>query len=267
MISFSKLVPFVLAGALALAAIPSPLGAGSQIQAAAPTQPAAAGTTCDPARSVQVSGTAVVHTAPDRALVRLGVQSTAATVDGVEAANSAAIQKVMKTLEQQGVRPADISTDIYVAEPVYEAYDSLFIKGYRINNEVAVTVRDVKQTSALISAALKAGANQINGVEFYTSELRKYRDQARDLAVTAAKEKANLLASAAGSKTGCVINITENTWSYYNGWWDSRSQNLWAQNAVQNVTPAGASGSAGDEPLNPGQISVNAQVTATFSLE
>ena len=41
-----------------------------------------------------------------------------------------------------------------------------------------------------LAAALKAGVNQVNNVEFYTSELRKYRDQARELAMKAAKEKA-----------------------------------------------------------------------------
>jgi hypothetical protein len=158
-------------------------------------------------------------------------------------------------LKKLGVEAKDIATDVYVIEPIYEDYDSLYIKGYRIHNMVAVTLRDVKKASAVIAAALKAGANQVVNVEFYTSELRKYRDQARDLAVKAAKEKAQALASAAGAETGCVLYINENTWSYYNGWWwwyGRNNQNLWTQNVVQNAAPSGTSGgtgnnSAGDE--------------------
>jgi uncharacterized protein YggE len=226
---------------------------------------------CDPARTVQVSGSAMINVVPDRALIQLGVQSNGVTPDIVQAANSSAIQKVIKALNALGVESKDIATDFYMIEPVYESYDSLYIKGYRINNTVAVTLRDVKLTGAILAAALKAGANQVINVEFYTSQLRKYRDQARELAMKAAKEKARDLANAAGAETGCVLNITENSWSYYNGWWwyGNRNQSAWTQNTVQNAAPpsGGAGGSAGDEPISLGQISVKAEVSATFGLK
>ena len=126
----------------------------------------------------------------------------------------------------------------------------------------------MKKTSAILASALEAGANQVINVEFYTSELRKYRDQARELAMKAAKEKAQALANAAGAEAGCVLNINENSWSYYNGWWYGRNQNMWMQNTVQNTAPgAGSGGSAGDEPISLGQISIKAEVGATFGLK
>jgi uncharacterized protein len=240
-------------------------------QAAPPTpQPTAnVPPVCDSSRTVQVTGSALINVTPDRVSIQLGVQSNGATTDAVQSANSAAIQKVIKALQAQGVEAKDIATDFYVIEPVYESYDSLYIKGYRINNIVAVTLRDVKKTSTILAAALKAGANQVINVEFYTSELRKYRDQARELAMKAAKEKAQALASAAGAEAGCVLNINENSWSYYNGWWwyGRNQQNMMAQNVVQNTTPSGGTGNAGDEPISLGQISVKAEVSATFGLK
>jgi len=224
---------------------------------------------CDSTRTVQVTGSALINVTPDRALIQLGVQSNGATPDAVQSVNSAAIQKVMQALRAQGVESKDIATDFYVIEPVYENYDSLYIKGYRINNIVAITLRDVKKTSDILAAALKAGANQVVNVEFYTSELRKYRDQARELAMKAAKEKAQALANAAGAETDCVLNISENSWSYYNGWWYGRgSQNVATQNVIQNAAPGGGpSSGAGDEPISLGQISVKAEVSATFGLK
>ena len=223
---------------------------------------------CDSSRTVQVTGSAMINVTPDRALIQLGVQSNGATPDAVQLANSLAIQKVIKALLAQGVEAKDIATDMYVIEPVYEDYDSLYIKGYRINNIVAITLRDVKKTSAILAAALSGGANQVINVEFYTSELRKYRDQARELAMKAAKEKAQALAAAAEAETGCVLNINENSWSYYNGGWYGRNQNMWAQNTVQNAAPSGGSGgSTGDEPISLGQISVKAEVGVTFGLK
>jgi hypothetical protein len=262
-----KHVQLVAAGAAVLIVALALLAVANGVPASAAPAVQAAATGCDPERSVQVTGSATINVAPDRALVRLGVQSRAATIDAVESANTATIQKVIRALTALGVEPKDISTDIYVVEPVYEDYDSLTARGYRISNEVAVTVRDVDGTSALVSAALKAGANTVNNVEFYTSELRKYRDQARDLAVTAAKEKAQALAAAAGAETGCVISITENSWASYSGWWYGRSQSAWSQNVVQNVASPEGSGSAGEEPISLGMIAVRAEVSATYSLQ
>jgi len=219
---------------------------------------------------VQVSGAAAVNVVPDRVLIQLGVVSNATTVEMVQTANSAAVLKVMAALKQQGVEAKDIATDRYVIEPVYENYDSLTIKGYRINNLIGITLRDVSKTSAVIAAALQAGANQLVNVEFYTSELRKYRDQAREMAMKAAQEKAQALARAAGAEPSCVLAINENSWSAYSGWWGSgRDRAMWTQNAVQNVAPSGGASGAGadDEPVSLGQISVKAEVGVTYGLK
>ncbi len=241
------------------------------VETTTPTQLPTIQPACDPSRSVLVSGTAVINVTPDRALIQLGVQSNGMTPEAVEALNSASLQKVINAVRALGVDPKDIATDWYVIEPVYEDYDSLYIKGYRIHNVVAITVHEVSKTSKVIAVALQAGANQVVNVDLYTSELRKYRDQARDLAMKAAKEKAQALAGAAGAEAGCVLHINENSWSYYNGWsWWGRNQNQnqWTQNVIQNTAPSGGSSSgAGDEPISLGQISVKAEVSATFSLK
>ena len=224
---------------------------------------------CDTGRSVQVSGTAVVNVTPDRVLIQLGIQSNATTPQKVESINSATINKIIRALEAQGIEEKDIVTDWYVIEPIYDSYNSLYIKGYRIYNIVAVTLRDISKVNKVIVAALKAGANQVVNVEFYLSDLRKYRDQARELAMKAAKEKARDLASAAGAETGCVMNINENSWPYYNGGWYGQNRDLWTQNVMQNAAPASGDSSALTEagPVDLGQISVRAEVSASFSLK
>ena len=237
--------------------------------ASAPDQEAKA--ICDTGRSIQVSGTAVVNVIPDRVLIQLGVQSNGTTPQKVEAENSRTINRVIRALKAQGIAEKDIVTDWYVINPIYDNYDSLHIDGYRINNVIAITLRDIDKVNKVIAASLDAGANEVINVEFYLSNLRKYRDQARDLAMKAAQEKAQDLASAAGAETGCIMNINENTWSYYNGWWYGRgsNSNLWAQNTVQNAAPAGGGeGALNDSgPVNLGQISVRAEVSASFSLK
>ncbi len=233
------------------------------------TQPSA----CDPSRSVQVSGVAVVNVTPDRALIKLGVQSNGKSAKEAQAKNSATINQVVKALKSQGIEAKDIATDWYTIEPLYEDYDSLNIKGYRIYNIVEVTMRDAGKSNDAIIAAFQAGANQVVDVQFYTSELRKYRDQARELAMKAAREKADALSSAAGSGVSCILTINENTQSnFYSGGWGwygyGSNQNLMTQNVVQNVAPAGGESSTLDDgPLSAGQISIRAEINASFGLK
>ncbi len=267
---FTSVVTTIFTGALAflLLGFGLPASPSSAFQSAQIAPPTPDETACDASRSVQVSGTAVVNVTPDQALIQLGVQSNGSTTQAVEAMNSAATQSVIKAVMALGVEGKDIATDRYVIEPIYENYDSLYIKGYRINNVVAITLREVNKTSQVIAAALRAGANQVINVDFYTSQLRQYRDQAREMAMQAAREKATALAKAAGAGAGCVLTITENSWSYYNGWWYGRgqSQSIWTQNVMQNI-PSGAGNTAGEEPISLGQISIKAEIAASFGLE
>ena len=255
----------LILGGLALGAVLTAAMASQPPRAAAAATPAPAGA-CDSSRTVQVSGAATINITPDRVLVKLGVQSNDRTPELVQADNQAAIQRVILAVKALGVADKDISTDYYLVQPVYQNYDALEIKGYRIDNIVAVTLDDVSRTSALLVAALKAGANQVLDVQFYTSQLRQYRDQARDLAMKAAGEKAQALAAAGGAQAGCLVHIEENTWSYYTGYgWGSRNQALLTQNVVQNA-PSPGTPDSGEPPISIGQIAIQAQVNTTYSL-
>ena len=266
--SLSNILNIIVIGVLAFLVFTSGLPINTVSAAEGDPAPHYNEGTCSTGRTIQVSGTAVVNVTPDRALIQLGVQSNGRTPQLTEIANSATVFRVIEAIKKQGVEEKDIVTDRYVIEPIYADYDSLVIKGYRIYNMVAITLRDVDNVNKILIAALTSGANQVINVEFYLSDLRKYRDQARELAVVAAGEKARDLAAAAGAKAGCVLSINENTWSYFSGGWWGRNNNLWTQNTVQNVPSGGGSGdSSGFGPVNLGQISVRAEVNASYSLE
>ncbi len=235
---------------------------------AAALAPAPADDGCNTSRSIQVTGTATVYVLPDQAVIQLGVQSNGAAPDATRDANVQAMQKVTAAIKAQGVDARDITTDFYLVYPVYDDYTSLVIKGYRINNTISITLRDVSKAGDVIVAAFKAGANEVQDVQFYTSELRKYRDQARDLAMKAAGEKGQAMASAAGAQTGCVLSINENIWSrYYGSWGSGRNTGLMMQNVVQNAASQSPAPQSEDSPLSLGKIAVEAQVNASYSLK
>ena len=172
---------------------------------------------------------------PDQVTIQLGVTSNDTTPDGVHNKNTAAIKRVIAVIRALGVADKDISTDYYIIRPLYNNYDSLIITGYRINNVVAVKLKDVSKVSDVLTVALTSGANEVIDVNFQTTQLRQYRDQARELAMKAAQEKAQALTATAGTQVGCVLNIDENTASsYYGGWWGGRYQPQ-VQNVMQNA--------------------------------
>jgi uncharacterized protein YggE len=267
----SNFVNLVLIGILALFAF-SATRPQATAQASPTPSAASAESGCDSARSLQVSGSATVNVTPDRALIQLGVQSTGATPDAVQNANFQQIQKVIAAARALGVDAKDIATDYFIVYPVYENYNSLAIKGYRIDNTVSITLRSVGLVDDLIIAALKVGANEVQDLQFYTSELRKYRDQTRALAMTAAGEKAQALAGAAGTQAGCVLSISENIasqyYGYYGSWRGGRDSAQWTQNVVQNAAPgASAAAQPDDAPISLGQIAIRAEVSARYGLK
>lgn len=266
--SQSTFLTTLLAAAVILMALNTVLPVLPARAASGNPSPGISQDSCSTGRTISVSGTALVNVTPDRALIQLGVQSNGRTPGLTEAANSATIYRVIQAVKKTGVDEKDIVTDRYVINPVYRDYDSLTIEGYRIYNTVAITLRDIDLANEVIIAALNSGANQVINVEFYLSDLRKYRDQARELAMIAAGEKASDLAQAAGAQAGCVLSVSENTWSYFSGGWWGHSRDLWTQNAVQNISSNNNSGDSSEfGPVNLGQISVRAEVSASYALE
>jgi uncharacterized protein YggE len=133
-----------------------------------------------------------------------------------------------------------------------------------VRKTIVITLKDVSKFEDVFTGALGAGATHVQGVQFRTTELRKYRDQARALAIQAAREKASALAGELGRKIGEPQSIEENS----SGWsssYSARWGGAMTQNVVQNV--GGGGSFSEDGTFAPGQISISARVTVTFDLE
>lgn len=215
-----------------------------------------------------VTGDAEIKVAPDRVVISVGVESRSPQLATAKSRNDAAIAAILAATAKEQVVPADVQTDFIEINPVYQGRDTAenrenyLVDYYRIHKTVAITLRDVTRFERLLTAVLNAGANRVYGVNFQTSELRKYRDQAREMAVKAAIEKARAMATAAGLR----VDKPESISSYNSGGGPSYGRMQSNMNMVQNV----ASSAGGDSELSgtiaPGRITVSASVTLTFRL-
>ena len=215
-----------------------------------------------PVRSISTSGESIVYVVPDEVIVNFGVQTFDRDLDKATNTNDAQSAKLLKAIKALGVEDKHIQTDALNVEIRYEN-NPRGVEGYGARRFYAVSLKDTKLLEKVIDIGLKNGANLIRGVEYKTSELRKYRDQARKMAINAAKEKAVALAGELEMKVGKPRTINEGSMGYFGGYWGGNSFSNSSQNAVQ-AAPAGGEGG---ETMPLGQIAVRASVSVTFDLE
>lgn len=218
-------------------------------------------------RTISVNGNAEIRVVPDEVILSVGVETDAMDIARVKAENDSRIKAVVQAARNQGVAAEHVKTDFLDIQPRYRDYETRreFL-GYLARRSLVITVRDMSKFESVLSGVLAAGANYVHGIEFRTTELRKHRDAARRLALIAAREKAEAMASALNATIGSPMTIQEGYggwWSPYSSWWGPRYGGMMAQNVVQD---SGGRGAAGDDAVVPGQISVTANVTVAFEL-
>ena len=218
---------------------------------------------------ISVSGSAEVKVAPDEIYLRVGVETRDENLDDAKHQNDERVSKALSFLKSNEVKDKDVQTDFISIEPTYDSNISRAKPViYIVRKSIEIKLTRMDAFAGLLTGLLTNGVNNVHGIEFRTSQLRKHRDAARAMAIRAAKEKADALASELGVKRGKVYSISANDWG---GWWGS-SGSYWGgrsgggmfQNAVQN---AGGPSEVTDGTLSIGQISVSASVNVSFLIE
>jgi uncharacterized protein YggE len=220
-------------------------------------------------RMITVSGEAVVKVVPDKIIITFGIETWAQDILEAKQENNKVVRNAMEVMKRHGVLEENMQTDYLAIEPRYDnSYRKEKFLGYFVRNTLAVTLTETGKFEQVLTDVLQAGVNYIHGVDFQTTELRKYRDQARELALKAAQEKAELMAATLGQKIGQPLQINEVTigapWWYSSSWWGYGRQAGMTQNVMQN---AGGNQGETSDTLALGKISIRANVTVTFALQ
>lgn len=161
--------------------------------------------------TIQVSGQAQIRVPADQVRVSFAVETEASTAAEATSRNADLMDSVIGALRAEGTPQVDIQTFGYELRPEYEvdrnAPGTRTISGYRVLNNISVTLHDLQATGELLDRAIQAGANRISNLQFSASDTRQARLQALGEAVASAREQAEAIASAMGVGLGPALEV------------------------------------------------------------
>lgn len=220
-------------------------------------------------RTIAVTGEAEVKVTPDEVIVVLGVETDNLDISLAKTDNDERVQRILAIAKEFGVPDKYVQTDRISVDPRYytEHGGKRTFLGYWIYKTMTITLRGetIPAFDDILTNVLAAGANYVTDVEFRTTELRKYRDEARSMAVKAAHEKARDLAADLGHTVGEARSVREGKTGWYS-WYNYRGRsrnNYMSQNITQIYDDAGSIEGA----IALGKISVTASISVTFELQ
>lgn len=159
---------------------------------------------------ISVSGNAIVRVEPDLVSVTFAVVRTSNTPQDAFESTRASSQEVRLFLREFGDTQVRSSRMALHQEAPRGPADQRQA-GYVARIEFSVLLRDVEAVEQLISGVFSAGANQLGATVFQTSRLKEVRDRSRQMAVAAAREKAENYCTWLGIELGPAIRVMESS--------------------------------------------------------
>lgn len=221
------------------------LVAGSIIPASAQT--------AEPGK-LQVTGSAVVLGNPDIAHITLGVETESTSAQEAAGENAEQMAAIIAALKELGLTDQALATsgyNIYSTSQVLNrgTAEERTVTLYRVQNRLTITTRDLDQVGEIVDRAVRAGANQVQGISFDVEDKQALQLEALKKAVQQARGKAQAMAEAAEVELGPLTLLTESYSSY----------------APMVTAMAYRLDAAASTPIAPGEVEISATVQLEFS--
>jgi len=202
---------------------------------------------------ITVSGEGKVSVKPDHVVINFGVENSGKDATEVKKLNDETVDKVMKFIKKFGIPASDFQTTNVSLNRNYDYEKKKF--SFNASQSITITLKDISKYDSLMMGLVDNGINNIENVEFKSSKIEDYKSQARKLAMSDAKHKAEDYVSVLNQKIGKAILISDN------------SQALFNEPRYYKLAAASMSNEAPMETLAAGEIEVTANVTVSFILE
>lgn len=171
-------------------------------------------------REITIDGTAEVRVRPTQIRVVLAVTDEAKTAQECQQSVAGTIEKLKAEWQKMGIGADKVVVDFIAVLPRYEwvmekrgnADVGVERKaGYRIQTNVHLQVEKEATAQAAVSKAFEAGVTDIIAFDYWNRDLDAAKVQARELAVKAARAKADVLLPVLFEARPPIINVQEET--------------------------------------------------------
>jgi uncharacterized protein YggE len=150
---------------------------------------------------------------PDLAIINFAVVSERETVTEAMEENTETMNAIIEFIKEQGIEERDLRTLAFRIHPSYEwIRDRRVFVGYEVNQSLEVRIRDIDKIGVIIEGAIRYGANRVERLQFTVDDKEGLKEEARNKAITAAKEKATSVAEKLEIELVRIVGFSEGFW-------------------------------------------------------
>jgi uncharacterized protein YggE len=209
-------------------------------------------------RTIQTYGEAEITAQPDLVKISISIETHSKSASEAAEENAILANSVLKELYEFGLLEENIKTSSYRLNS-YRKWEKEDSKNeqeqvyFQAVNEIIIQTIQLDKTGNIIDLAVKAGANNINYINFELKDPTALMLQALTMATEHARSKADAIARGAGLTIKQLFNVREERTSYA----PYRSQNaMLSREMVLDTAPT---------PISPDEVIIRATVVAEFT--
>ncbi len=219
--------------------------------------------------TISVTGEGEVLAVPDIGQFTFSVRAEGADANEAQQKSAESINAIISYLTDNGVAEKDIKTQNYNLNPKYRYEERVCVSGsfcppgnpvldgFEVSQSVAVKVRDIDNSGALISGVGERGATNISSLQFTIDDEDALQAEARAVAIADAKAKAKVLAKDLGVELDSIMGYWED-----NGGFDGE---MYARSEVMSFNSA--MGGAPSPALPTGENKIVSRVNVTYMIK
>ena len=209
-----------------------------------------------------VTGSGTVYAKADIANIEVGLKTEVKkTAAEATTESTKKMNEIIAEVKKLGIDEKDIKTTNYNLNPVYNYTNQKGqeLVGYEVTQNLTLKIRELSKIGDVIAKTTEKGANQIGNINFTIDDEFALKNQARELAIQKAKEKATLIAKQSGMRLGEVKSVSENS--------DQMPPIMFSYSNAKMDLGAGVSNEAIAPSIQSGQNEIKVEVTLIYEVK
>jgi uncharacterized protein YggE len=163
--------------------------------------------------SVSVVGEAQMKVSPDQVVFTFEIITANKSLAVAKRENDTRSAKTLLATKSFPISADDIQTDSLTISPQYtgprDPRGERVLIGYEVTKRMLITLRELDKIDMFLAKAIEAGVNRVAAISIENSQMQKFQEQVRSMAVKNARAKASAYAAQLGQTIGRAYVIRE----------------------------------------------------------